>query len=88
MGSKDRIKFFIFVNCFRANQYINAIGGQSLYSKQLFKQHGVDINFLKTNHIEYPQFKKKFIPNLSIIDILMFNPKEKVQSYLEAFELI
>jgi len=85
---KGQDKVLHICELLRANQYINAIGGQSLYSKQLFKQYGIDINFLKTNHIEYSQFKKKFIPNLSIIDILMFNPKEKVQSYLGAFELI
>lgn len=38
--------------------------------------------------IQYPQFGRKFIPSLSIIDVLMFNSKEKIQGLLDEYELI
>ncbi|RGS36010.1 hypothetical protein DWX94_13275 [Coprococcus eutactus] len=35
--------------------------------------------FVKTKEIKYKQFDGKFQPNLSIIDILMFNSKNDVK---------
>jgi len=68
--------------------YINAIGGQSLYDKQEFKEHGIDLFFIKTNEIIYRQFNNEFVPNLSIIDVLMFNSPEQVMEMLNNYELI
>ncbi len=68
--------------------YINAIGGQSLYDKQEFKEHGIDLFFIKTNDIVYQQFNNEFVPNLSIIDVLMFNSPEKIREMLDDYELI
>ena len=68
--------------------YINAIGGTELYSKEEMKKQGIDLFFLKTNIVEYRQFKNKFVPYLSIIDIMMFNSKEEIKNMLENYELI
>ena len=68
--------------------YINAIGGQVLYSKETFSKNGIELKFIKTTPIIYPQFKNEFVPNLSIIDVMMFNPKEKVQEYLSSFYIL
>ncbi len=65
-----------------SNYYINPIGGTGLYDKTDFKNNGVDLNFIKTSTIEYNQFKNEFIPYLSIIDVMMFNSKEKINEYL------
>ena len=62
-----------------ADEYINAIGGQSLYSKEDFEAQGVLLRFLKINKIEYQQFKNVFVPNLSIIDVMMFNSVETIK---------
>lgn len=70
-----------------ANQYINSIGGTELYDKEDFKSQGITLNFIKTNSIEYKQFDNSFIPNLSIIDVLMFNSKDKVKEMLESYTL-
>ncbi len=69
-------------------EYYNAIGGQELYSYDDFDKEGISLNFVKTLPIEYKQFKNEFIPNLSIIDVLMFNSKEQVKDYLNDFEII
>ena len=71
-----------------AETYINAIGGQILYNKEQFKEQGIDLQFLKTNEIKYTQFDKPFVPNLSILDVLMFNSKKEIAEMLNNYELI
>ena len=71
-----------------ADEYINAIGGQSLYSYEDFAAQGIKLKFLKTEEIEYQQFKKDFVPNLSIIDVMMFNTKDEMKNMLGMYELI
>ena len=72
----------------KADNYINSIGGIELYNKELFVKEGIDLKFIKSKYIEYPQFDSKFVPWLSIIDVLMFNGIEQVKSYLEEYDLI
>jgi hypothetical protein len=58
--------------------YYNAIGGQELYSKDIFLSTGIDLKFLKTIISPYKQFDNEFVPGLSIIDVLMFNSIDKI----------
>lgn len=71
-----------------AEKYINSIGGQNLYSKEIFKTNNIELNFLKTEIIEYNQLINNFIPYLSIIDILMFNKKNDIKIMLDSYKLI
>ena len=71
-----------------ADTYVNAIGGLSLYSRDAFGNEGIQLKFLKTNTIKYAQFNDSFEPNLSIIDVLMFNGREGTKKLLEEYELI
>jgi len=71
----------------QADEYYNAIGGQKLYSFDEFRNHGVELSFLKTNMKEYKQFKNEFVSGLSIIDLLMFNSKHECKTMLNDFEL-
>jgi hypothetical protein len=68
--------------------YINAIGGKELYDKQEFSKNGIDLKFIKSKNIEYKQLGNEFVPGLSIIDVMMFNDKEKIQHMLEEYELV
>jgi hypothetical protein len=68
--------------------YINTIGGIELYDKEVFSQNDINLSFLKSSEISYKQFNNEFIPNLSIIDILMFNSKDNIKNMLTQFELI
>ena len=70
------------------SNYVNSIGGQVLYDKSFFKQRNVDLFFLKTLPFTYKQFNNTFIPNLSIIDLLMFNEKEQLLHALQQYTLI
>lgn len=71
-----------------ADYYINAIGGQALYDKEEFAEEGIKLNFIDTNDIVYEQFGKAFVPNLSIIDVLMFNSKDEIKTMLDAYKLV
>ena len=71
-----------------AKQYINPIGGLDLYQKEIFYKENIQLNFLKSNYIEYKQFKNEFVPWLSIIDVMMFNTKEEVKDMLNDYSLI
>lgn len=72
----------------RADSYYNAIGGKELYSRDEFARHGVDLKFIETKNVRYRQFGEEFVPWLSIIDVLMFNPKEVVQRLLGEYTLV
>lgn len=76
--------------CKRLNSsyYINAIGGKELYNKETFQKEKIKLNFLKTKPIKYLQFKSDFIPNLSIIDVLMFNSKKRIKQMLNNYDLV
>lgn len=73
----------------KAKRYINSIGGMELYSKSKFKKNSIELKFIKTREtLEYRQFYNKFVPNLSIIDVMMFNPKEQIKAMLTEYDLI
>ncbi|WP_428048844.1 WbqC family protein [Candidatus Avelusimicrobium caledoniensis] len=69
-------------------EYVNAIGGQTLYSVSSFQQVGVVLHFVKTHFVPYCQFKNPFVPGLSIIDVMMFNSPEEINKMLDNYELI
>lgn len=71
-----------------AKEYYNAIGGINLYSHDYFESQGINLKFLKTEIITYKQFGNDFEPNLSIIDVMMFNSNEDVKRLLELYILI
>lgn len=70
-----------------ATNYINAVGGKELYSKEVFKANGIELQFIASKPIVYKQFKDDFIPWLSIIDVLMFNSVAEVNELLNKYEL-
>jgi len=71
----------------RADDYVNAIGGQSLYSREAFVAHGIRLHFITTAPIEYRQFNTPFVPSLSVIDLLMFNAPAQARELLTRYEL-
>lgn len=72
-----------------ADKYVNAIGGIALYSEEEFLQHGISLKFLKSRGIVYEQFPKTlFVPNLSIIDVMMFNSASNIRLMLDQYDLI
>lgn len=85
MGEKKVIDICCELN---AQQYVNPIGGLELYSTGNFKDKGIKLRFLKSEIQPYPQFKHDFVSNLSIIDVMMFNSKDKIRNMLKEYVLI
>jgi hypothetical protein len=72
-----------------ASTYVNAIGGIELYSKETFREQGIGLKFIRSKPFEYPQFGAAFVPWLSIIDVMMFNPLDTIQTCITTnYELI
>lgn len=69
--------------CKQLNQptYINAIGGQKLYTKEMFENYGISLYFIK-NEIKDTNM------NLSIVDILMNYCKKDIQKFIKQYSLV
>lgn len=85
---KNQDKVIEICKKLNATEYYNAIGGMELYSFDEFRKNGINLSFLKTNEIYYKQFNNEFVPNLSIIDVMMFNSQEEIKTMLDDFTLI
>jgi hypothetical protein len=70
-----------------ANTYVNAIGGMELYSKETFLEKSIELKFIKSKPLEYTQLGDAFVPWLSIIDVMMFNPQNRIVRILGEYEL-
>ncbi|QKZ13648.1 WbqC family protein [Spirosoma sp. KUDC1026] len=71
-----------------ATRYVNPIGGMELYDKPTFSEAGIELNFIRSQRVAYPQFKNEFVPWLSILDVLMFNDVPTTKAFLTHCELI
>lgn len=89
-NSDYKREYRIFDMCHRigADTYYNAIGGQALYSFTQFKEEGIQLGFIKTRDVKYKQYKNEFVPNLSIIDVIMFNSREEISDMLNDFSIV
>ena len=86
-SKKGQKKLIDICNILNATNYLNSINGINLYCKEKFNQNNIRLNFLETKFFEYKQFKNKFVPYLSIIDIIMFNDKQQIENLLKKYEL-
>lgn len=87
-ASRGETKIIEINKILKSSEYINAVGGIGLYCKDTFEKNNIKLSFIKTLNIEYKQFNNEFIPNLSIIDVLMFNSKEEIKQLLNKYELV
>jgi hypothetical protein len=86
---KGQDKVIAISKALGASTYINSIGGIDLYSKTVFQDSGINLNFIKSQNFSYTQFGESFVPWLSIVDLMMFNPKDAVRHLIHNhYELI
>jgi hypothetical protein len=86
---RAQAKIIAICKALGADQYYNAIGGIDLYDRETFKDNGVRLMFLRSSEYRYRQFSKtEFTPDLSIIDVMMFNPPDRIKEFLNDYELI
>ena len=70
------------VKKFNSKNYVNAIGGQLLYSKENFKQDNIDLNFIEMGNVN---FDNKYA---SILDLLFRYNKEHIKEQIRNYKLI
>jgi hypothetical protein len=86
---KSQDKVLALCSSVGASTYINPIGGMTLYSKKTFQENGIDLKFIQSEPFNYAQFGGEFIPWLSILDVLMFQPVGAVVTRInDGFELL
>lgn len=85
---KGQDKVISICKLLNADTYYNAIGGKELYSKEAFIKEGIELKFLRCGNISYKQAGDGFVPNLSILDVIMFNSREEISALLGEYELI
>ena len=86
----ERKVFRVIAVCHMMNvtEFVNAIGGQSLYNKADFQANGIDLHFLSYRDAPYRQTSNQYYPGLSIIDVLMNCGKEGTIRRLNDYELV
>lgn len=72
------------------DEYYNSVNGIPLYEphRALFEENGIQLRFPKMRDVAYTQFKNEFVPNLSIIDVMMFNSQQDCQSLLQEYDFV
>lgn len=70
------------VRKFKGDTYINAIGGQKLYTKEDFAIQNIDLKFIQMGDVDFDN------PCASILDLLFRYPKEHIQQQLKNYILI
>lgn len=71
-----------------AGTYVNSIGGAALYDHAAFAARGIDLRFLRPRPDPYAQGGAEFVPNLSILDALMFLPVDEVAARVAQHDLV
>jgi hypothetical protein len=87
LTGKDRV--VEICNAMRAETYINLPGGIELYDKSTFNKANINLRFINPEVYEYKQFHNSFVPNLSIIDAMMFNKRKSLIQFCKTgYEII
>ncbi len=86
LGAQERL--IEITRLLGGDTYLNAIGGLSMYSKEDFARASLKLQFVKPAQISYRQGKGNFVPNLSIIDTLMWNSKESAREMVYNYTLV
>lgn len=87
-GLKAEQKVIALCQALGADRYVNLIGGRDLYSAATFAASGLDLKFIQSRPIAYPQFDHPFVPALSIVDVLMFNSRDAVRRLAGEYDLV
>lgn len=70
-----------------ATAYVNPIGGRDIFDASKFSAAGIELEFVQNSLTEYSQGSLKFIPGLSILDLLMFNGSKEANRLVHDFRI-
>ena len=84
-------KAFRICHHFGITNYVNPSGaGMQYYDKAHWKEvGGIDLQFLRRDEdIRYKQFNNEFVPDLSIIDLMMFCSRDELHDILNRYHFL
>lgn len=67
------------------DQYVNLPGGVNFFDRSKYERAGIDLKFPALRNIHYPQNRNCFEPDLSILDVMMFNSPHEIRQMLTQF---
>ena len=74
-----------------ANCYDNPAGGQEIFDPSEFARRGISLHFAQAKEFVYTTTHYQYEPNLSILDVLMWNPPavvaKAIRNGLEIIEI-
>lgn len=75
---------------FGITDYINPSGaGMEYYDKEEFRKMGINLSFLRRNEdIRYKQRSDDFVPDLSIIDLMMYCSRDELHDILNRYHFL
>ena len=65
-----------------ATEYVNPLGGAGIFQEREFVQAGISLSFLEPVIENYSQKRERFVPGLSIIDVMMWNSKDAIKAHV------
>jgi len=71
-----------------ADEYINPPGGYTIFNENEFRERNIELSFLKPDLTSYTQRREGFVPGLSIVDIMMWNDRDKIHEMLSDYEIV
>jgi hypothetical protein len=70
-----------------ASEFINRPGGAAFLDENSFLEHGIKLTIQSFANMTYDCGRHKYEPDLSIIDVMMWNSSEKIKHYLDTCHL-
>jgi hypothetical protein len=67
-----------------AGVYVNPPAGRALFREEEFRAAGIALGFTEPFAFDYPTGPYQHVPDLSILDVLMWNAPEAVKAVLDA----
>lgn len=71
----------------KVQSYYNLPGGRTFFDAQKYNKAGIDLKFIEIIPKPYRQFNDNFVPNLSVLDVLMFCDKIKINYFLDNIKI-
>jgi hypothetical protein len=69
-----------------ADEYVNPPGGADLFDAARFERSGIRLTIQDDVDFRYACGDYEFVPGLSIVDVLMWNEREKVMDFLNGLK--
>lgn len=69
-------------------EYVNLPGGRAFFDPAKYREVGIELRFLETTGLQYPQGSTSPVENLSVIDALMWLEPERVRDLLRSVRLV